>query len=173
MADKIKSGETGEQLVIVRKFNAPRQLVWDAFTKAEHLQHWWGPQDFDIVVHKFDLRPGGVFHYEMKSSDFSMWGLFNYREIDAPNRIVFTNAFADEKGNMARAPFFDGGWPLEILNTWTFEEEGENTIITLVCYPVDPSADELNTFKGNLNSMNEGTGSTFDKLDNYIKQLKS
>lgn len=162
----------GEELVITRKIQAPRQLVWDAFTKPEHLKHWWGPAGTEAIVHKMDLRQGGSFFYEMKPKEGnSMYGLFNYREINEPEKIVFTNSFADEGGNITRAPFFDGKWPLEVLNTWTFEEENGYTILTLKGYPVNPTEEEAKLFKETKPSMNQGFGGTFDQLDVYLKQL--
>lgn len=161
------------ELIIERTIDAPRQLVWDAFTKPEHLKHWWGPVGFEIVVSEFELKPGGKFHYQMKGNDgHSMWGLFNYREIQAPERIVFTNSFSDETGAIARAPFFDGGWPLEVLNTWVFEEIDGKTILTLHGTPLNASEEELQIFTGNKDSMNKGFGGTFDALDNYLVRIQ-
>jgi uncharacterized protein YndB with AHSA1/START domain len=50
------------EFVITRTFDAPRDLVWRAFTEAEHLKHWWGPKGFKMLSCKLDLRPGGIFH---------------------------------------------------------------------------------------------------------------
>ena len=52
-----------------RVFDAPRDLVWKAFTESERLMQWWGPKGFTMLVAKLDLRPGGVFHYSMRSPD--------------------------------------------------------------------------------------------------------
>jgi uncharacterized protein YndB with AHSA1/START domain len=81
-------------------------------------------------VSKLDLRVGGVFHYSQKSPNgHEMWGKFVYREILAPEKLVFTNSFFNEEGNLVRASF-SLTWPLEILNTLTFSEhEGKTTLI--------------------------------------------
>jgi len=51
------------ELVITRTINAPRGLVFEAFTQKEHLKHWWGPAGWEMEVIKLDLRPGGICHY--------------------------------------------------------------------------------------------------------------
>jgi uncharacterized protein YndB with AHSA1/START domain len=77
------------ELVITRTFDAPRELVFKAWTDPEHLQHWWGPKGFTFDVAKLDFRPGGIFHYSMRSPDgHVMWGKFVYREIVEPEKIV-------------------------------------------------------------------------------------
>src|SRR5687767_1594226 len=86
---------SGEDFVITRTFDAPRDLVFKAFSEAERLAQWWGPKGCTIRVSRLGFRPGGTFHYRMQMPDgFEMWGRFTYREIDAPERIVFVNAFS-------------------------------------------------------------------------------
>ena len=108
MAEKRNSSapDAGKkELVITRTFNAPRKLVWKAWTEPERLTKWWGPKGMPISVHKFDLRPSGVFHYSMRAPNGSdWWGKFVYREIMAPERIVFISSFSDEKENITRHP---------------------------------------------------------------------
>ena len=65
------------EFFIQREFDAPRERVWKAWTEAERLGKWWGPKGFDIVSVKLDLRPGGTFHYGLKSPEgLEMWGKF-------------------------------------------------------------------------------------------------
>jgi uncharacterized glyoxalase superfamily protein PhnB/uncharacterized protein YndB with AHSA1/START domain len=162
------SNSKKEELVITRVFNAPKQLVFDAFTKEEHLQHWWGPAGMKLEVLALDVRPKGKFHYKMISPNgHAMYGVFNYKEIQEPEKIVFTNSFADEKGNIIKAPF-DGNFPLEIMNTWTFVENNSKTTLTLKGYPFLASDEETKSFFELQGSMNEGFGKTFDQLDAYL-----
>src|ERR1041385_1556257 len=80
-----------KEFVISRVFDAPRDLVWKAFTECEHLMHWWGPKGFKMVSCKMDFRPGGIFHYCLESPDGQkMWGKFIYREIKAPDYFEHT-----------------------------------------------------------------------------------
>jgi len=158
------------ELVITRVFNAPRALVWKAWTEAERLAQWWGPKGFTMGVCTLALRPGGVFHYSMRTPDgHEMWGKFVYREIVAPERIVFTNSFADASGATIRAPF-SADWPLEVLNTLTLSEHDGRTTLTLRGAPVNATEAERRTFEAGRSSMQQGFAATFDQLAAYLAQ---
>lgn len=163
------SSQEKNALTIKRVVNAPRELVFEAFTKAEHLKHWWGPAGCELTVLSLDVKPGGKFHYKMSMpGGHEMYGVFNYREIQAPNKIVFTNSFADEKGNIISTTMLEN-FPKEILNTWIFEEENGVTTLNLVGIPLTTEEAEINVFTGMRENMNMGFGKTFDQLDAYIK----
>ena len=84
--------------------DAPRDLVWQAWSKREAMAKWWGPKGFGIAVTRFEFRPGGTFLYSMKLPNGDVWwGRFVYREIVEPERIVFANGFSDETGGLTRA----------------------------------------------------------------------
>ena len=159
---------SGHELVITRTFDAPRDLVFKAFTEAERLAQWWGPKGMTIHVTRLDFRPGGVFHYRMASPDgFEMWGQFHFREIVPPERIVWVNTFSDPEGNLTRAPFGDT-IPLEILNTVSLAEEGNKTRLTLHANAINETPAERATFEGMFDSMREGYGGTWDQLEEYL-----
>jgi uncharacterized protein YndB with AHSA1/START domain len=156
------------ELVITRTFDAPRELVFKAWTESEHLKHWWGPKGFTMNVSKLDLHPGGVFHYSMRSPDgHEMWGKFVYREIVAPEKIVFINSFSDEEGNITRAPF-SPTWPLEVLNTLTLSEIEGKTRLTLRGGPINATEEERRTYEAGFESMKQGFGGTLDQLADYL-----
>lgn len=162
---------TGQPFVITRVFNAPRHLVWKAWTEEQHLKHWWGPKGSKIEVVKFDLCPGGVFHYAMRySTGAAMWGRFTFKEIVAPERLVFHNGFADESGAIARAPF-PGAVPLQMENTVTFTEHAGKTTITLHSLPFNATDEERMFFEGMFASMTGGYGGTFDQLADYLAKV--
>src|SRR5437899_786150 len=93
-SDESAPPSSERELAITRTVDAPRELVWKAFTEAERLVHWWGPQGSATVVHALDFRPGGVFHYSIRSPDGQViWGTFVYHDIQAPERMVFVNSF--------------------------------------------------------------------------------
>jgi uncharacterized protein YndB with AHSA1/START domain len=111
-----------DDFVVTRRFSAPRDLVFRAWSEPGHLAHWWGPKGFAMQKLSLDFRPGGVFHYGMSSGNGQMmWGRFVFREIVRPERIVFVLSFSDEAGGVTRAPF-NPHWPLEILNIAEFGE---------------------------------------------------
>lgn len=158
------------ELVITRVFDAPRELVWKAFTESERLAHWWGPTGFEMLVRTLDLRPGGVFQYSMRSPDgHIMWGKFVYRDIQAPERMVFVNSFSDEEGNITRAPF-SPTWPLEVLNTITLTESDGKTTVTLRGGPINTTEAERETFWNAQDSTRQGFAGTFNQLAAYLAE---
>jgi uncharacterized protein YndB with AHSA1/START domain len=165
--------KNANELIITRVINAPRTLIFKAFTEAEHLAHWWGPVGFKLEVIKLDVRAGGTFHYAMQMEDGTkMYGVFNYKEVQAPEKIVFTNGFADENGHVIRAPF-SPVFPMEVINTWTFKEEDGKTTLTLKGVPYIATEEEDNFFAAMKDNMNQGFNGTFTQLDIYLSKLQS
>lgn len=158
------------EFVITRVLDAPREVVWAAWTQAERLAHWWGPKGCKIRIAKLDVRPGGMFHYTMSFKAGPVWwGRFLYREITAPERIVFVNSFSDASGGMTRAPFSQT-CPLEMLIDVTFSEQSAKTVLTLRSTPINATEEENRTFAGMFDSMRQGFGGTFDQLAAYLAQ---
>ena len=158
---------------ISRTIDAPRELVWRAWTEAGLLGQWWGPKGLGTEVHAFDLRPGGAFHYAMVPPEGEKtFGKFTYREVAAPERLVFTNGFANEAGEYIRAPF-GFAWPLEMLTIVTLEERDGKTHLTLVSSPVDATDEEREQFAGMHESMVQGFGGTFERLEELLAQERA
>ncbi|HIH74496.1 MAG TPA: SRPBCC domain-containing protein [Methanosarcina sp.] len=164
-----KNQNTGEQeLVITRIFDAPRELVWKAWTEPEHLMQWWGPRDFTTPVYKIDLRVGGVYLSSMRSPEGQdYWSTGTLRELVEPERIVYTDSFSDAEGNIVPASHYgmNGEWPLELLVTVTFEEHEGKTRLTLRHAGI-PAGE-------NRDSAEDGWNESFDKLAEYLMELKS
>ena len=160
-----------DEFVITRTFDAPRDAVWRAWTDAAALAKWWGPKGCTIRVITLDLREGGLFHYAMGlQPGQEMFGRFIYREIVAPERIVFVNSFSDAAGGITRAPFpqLKNLWPLEVLNVMTLTEEGRRTRLDLRGHPVNATKEECEAFAGHFDSMRQGFGGTFDQLAEHL-----
>ncbi len=171
LAEKTGAADTDRELVITRVFNAPRELVWKAFTEPERLEHWWGPKGFTTRVHKLDLRPGGVFLYSQRMPDGrDMFGKWVYREIVAPERMVIVTSFTDEKGNPVRHPL-SPTWPLEMLSSSTFMEQQGRTTVTIRTKPINANESERKTFYDGKESMEQGFAGTFDRLDEYLASI--
>lgn len=122
------------ELVITRVFDAPASLVFRAWTEPEHFVRWWGPNGFTTPVCKIDLRPGGAWHVCMRSPDGrDYWSKGIYREIVAPKRIVTTDYFSDEAGNLVQPTQYGlpADWPAEMLLTVTFVERAGKTTLTV------------------------------------------
>jgi len=163
-------GASGPQLAITRDFDAPRDLVWKAWTEPERLAQWWGPAGSEIRVRALDLRPGGVFHYSMEAPDGpEMWGKFVYREIEPQERLVFVSCFSDEKGGLTRNPWI-ATWPLEVLNTLTLDERDGRTTLTLRGGPINATEEELQAFAAGVAGMRQGFNGTFGQLERYLAE---
>lgn len=158
------------ELVITRVFQAPQALVWRAWTDPESLAQWWGPKGSKVRVVKLEVRPGGVFHYAMQyRPGHEIWGRFIYREIAAPERLVYVSSFSDPDGGVTRAPFAQiPTWPLEILNSVTLSEAAGRTTLTLHGTPINATAEEVAAFARMHDSMRQGFGGSFDQLDQYL-----
>jgi uncharacterized protein YndB with AHSA1/START domain len=159
------------QIKVTHNFNAPRELVFKAFTESEHLKNWWGPKGWTFEVSKSDFSPGGVFHYSQKPADGNlMWVKFVYSEINAPEKIVYSSFFSDEEGNTVRAPFHEN-WPMETLNTITFNEDQGETTLTMIVVPVSPNEEEAKTFEDSKEMAQEGYSGTLNQLDEYLEKI--
>lgn len=125
---------TDREVLITRVFDAPRELVFQAWTDPEHLQSWYAPRGCTIRFAALDLRQGGAFHSCIHTPDgHDCWCKGTYLEVVAPERIVFTMAIADAHGNLV-GPVeagMDPGWPRETTVTVTFAEQGARTKLTL------------------------------------------
>jgi uncharacterized protein YndB with AHSA1/START domain len=143
------------EIVITRVVDAPRRLVFEAYTRAEHLPHWLlGPQGWSMPVCEIDLRPGGAWRFVWRRSDgteMEMRGV--YQEIVPPERLVSRESWG-------------GDWP-ETLNTLILSEEGGKTTITQrVLYSSKEARDAaLQT------GMQEGMIQGFDRLDEYLRAM--
>jgi uncharacterized protein YndB with AHSA1/START domain len=163
-----KKGSDEGQLLITRVVDAPRALVWRAWTDREHLSRWWGPKGFSWVHSTLELRPGGLFHYCVRGPNGQeMWGKLAFREVAAPERLEFVASFSDGEGGTMRAPFA-ADWPLEVLSTVTFEEKHDRTKITLRGMPIHANEAERRAFAAGHGSMQKGWGGTFDQLDEHV-----
>ena len=119
---------------ITHTFNAPRELVFKAWTDIKLLERWYAPRGCTINFTQFSFREGGSFHSCIKSPNYhDCWCKGIYHEIITPERIVFSMHIADEKGNLLQPldAGMDPEWPAETIVTVTFKEDGGRTILTL------------------------------------------
>ncbi len=159
-----------EEFTIARRCDAPREFLFQLWTERDHLAQWFGPNGTSIVHCTNDLRTGGVMHYGMRTPDGSiLWGKWIYREIAGPERLIFTASFSDEAGGVTRHPF-SAGWPLHMLSTVLFEEDGGGTLITVCGAAHDATELEQETFDAAHDSMRQGWSGTFDRLADYLRK---
>lgn len=168
MDGKNASIAADQDFVLTRTLDAPRERVWRAWTEREQLMQWFGPKGFTMSHATLDLRPGGAFHYGLRSANGQMmWGKWTFREIVAPKKLVLISSFSDAQGGLTPAPMIDN-WPLETLSTTMFEEQGGKTIITLRWAPLNATEVQRQTFAKMHDSMQQGWGGTFEQLEAYL-----
>jgi len=171
MEERVAALRAGTAFTIERVFDAPRELVWTVWTDEGHLLKWFGPKGVPMTQAAMDFTPGGSFHYCLRAADGSdMWGLWHFREIVAPERIVLLQSFSDASRGLTRHPMAPV-WPLQTLSTTTFREEGGKTRIALEWMPFNATDEEIATFQKSFASMNGGWNGTMDLLDAYLASL--
>lgn len=156
-----------------RLLKAPRQLVWDAWTKHEHLQKWFMPKGFSSGKTELDFRPGGSYHYSMITPDGEvMWGKWIFQKIDPIERLEVIDSFSDEAGGITRHPL-SPTWPPQMLMVTTLEDQGKQTKLTINWKPYNASDEEIETFNASHDSMSNGWAGTFANLEEYLVAIQS
>ena len=145
-------------LVMTRVFDAPKELVFKAWTDTRHMAQWWGPKGFTNPVCELDVRTGGAIRIHMRAPNgvvYPMSGAFE--EITEPERLVFVSSALDEKGNS----MFD------VLNTVTFAEQRGKTTLTLQARVIKATAQAPQYLKG----MEAGWSQSLDRLANLLEVI--
>ncbi|AOP33101.1 ATPase [Leptospira tipperaryensis] len=156
--------QTVNEVVVTRIFDAPRELVFKAWTDPEHLVRWWGPKNFTSPACRNDFRVGGKYVFGMRSPEGQeFWSTGIYLEIVIPEKIVYSDSFADEKGNQVSASHYGitGEFPEETTVSLTFEEVGDKTKLTLKHIGL-PTGEISEMTKASWNEM-------IDKLNESLK----
>ena len=143
------------EVAMTRVVDAPRRLVWEAWTNPEHVSHWMlGPKGWTMPVCEIDLRPGGAWHFVWRrpdSPEMEMRGV--YKEVVPLERLVATESWG-------------GDWP-ETLNTLVLtEKDGKTTITQTVLYPSKEARDAATK-----TGMKEGASQSYDRLAEYLSTM--
>jgi uncharacterized protein YndB with AHSA1/START domain len=143
------------EISLVRRFDAPRDLVFAAFTDPEHIPHWMlGPDGWSMPVCELDLREGGAWHFVWRKDDGEEMGMTGvFTEVSPPEKVVQTEAWG-------------GDWA-ETINTTAFAQDGDATIVTqTILYPSEEARDRaLGT------GMSDGASTSYDRLARYLATL--
>ena len=145
------------ELVVTRVFNAPRKLVFEAFTRPEHLVRWWGPRGYTMPVCEIDLRPGGAYRFVSRGPDGAEYPFKGvYREIAPPERLVYTETWDMEPWSST-----------ETLITAVLEErDGKTTMTSTILYPSTEARD------AHIQSgMEWGMRETYERLDELVATM--
>jgi len=145
------------EIAMTRAFDAPRELVFEAWTNPQHVRHWWGPRTATIVTCEADVRPGGVWRYVTRSEsgeEIPLTGV--YQEVTPPERIVHTEILDVEPFNQGEPP----------VTTVTFaEEEGRTLVTSVTLYPSRDIRDAV------LSGAGTGAAEIYDRFDEYLHAI--
>lgn len=156
-----------------RELDAPRDLVWRAWTEAERWAKWWGPKVATKRVEHLDFQPGGTLHYTLQAAQGpQMWGKFVYREIAPPERLIFVMSFADSQGNTIRAPF-SPTHPLGMLVDVTFSEQNDRTTITIRGSVWNATEEDSQSFNAALENLTQHMNVMIGQLGDYLATIRA
>jgi uncharacterized protein YndB with AHSA1/START domain len=151
------STEDARSIVTTRVFDAPRELVFAAWSDPEHLAQWWGPNGFTTTTHAFDMRPGGVWRFVMHGPDGRDYqNRITYEEIVKPERLVYSHGGAEDVE------------PVQFRVTVTFEDLGGKTRLTMRA--VFPSAAERDRVAKDYGAV-EGAQQTLARLAEHLETM--
>ena len=154
-----------------RLFDAPRHLVWRAWTDPELLATWYGP-NVETIIHQFDLKPGGLWLNEMKMRGNSDYSKMIFKEVTPPAKLVWHHCSTDANWNRAANPKMPD-WPKVLLTTVLFEEIGEKTKVRLSQIPVEATDAEITCFANFMAHMDGGWGKGYAIIDDLLAKLQA
>lgn len=143
------------EIVITRVFDAPREIIWNAWIDPKQIVRWWGPRGFTTTIHEMDVRPGGVWKHTMHGPDGT----------DYPNQIVFTEVVKPERIIYSMTGGKKGDPAHQSDVTWSFEAQGDKTKLTLRM--LFPSAD-IRQHVAKTYGVIEGGNQTLDRLGEHL-----
>ena len=157
--------DTQQAIVIERVLDAPREQVWQAWTDPEQLKKWWGPKGFTAPSLQSVVREGGTYLWSMQSPEGeTYWSTGTFEEVVPHERLVVTDSFADEQGNVVPPSHYGmtGDHPMEGRIIVTFEDVAGNTKLTVRYEGMPPSE---------IRDMAEtGWNETLDKLAALVEE---
>ncbi|MEE9445929.1 MAG: SRPBCC domain-containing protein [Cocleimonas sp.] len=167
-----KNSNNVEPTILTREYDAPQQLVFDAWTQAKHLINWQFPfKGFKCEFISADITPGGTSLHKMTAPNgFEMWLLTKYEEISPPVSLSFRQYPANEVGEIIPNPQIPN-WPKEMRTTINLEESNGKTQLQLIWQPIDPTTVEVEAFETSRPDHDKGWGGGLEQLNAYLETL--
>jgi len=156
--------------VLERTFNAPRELVWKTWTDPELLPRWYGP-GAETIVHRLDVKAGGLWLGEMRWGEKSHFQRVEYTEVTPPERLVWLHSVTDADWNVIPNPMMPD-WPRVLLTTVTFEGDGAQTNLRLTWVPHGANEAEAACFAAALDGLDKGWGAGMKLLEELLAELQ-
>lgn len=159
------------EFILDRQFDAPREMVWRAWTDPKILPRWYGP-GADTIIHRFDLEPEGLWLGEMRWGDNAHYSKVTFKEVTPPERLVWHHANTDADWNIISSPMMEH-WPRVLLTTVTFEELGEKTNVRLSWVPLDATVEEIECFKAAIAGGDMGWEHGYKVIDEILAEMRA
>ena len=159
------------EFVLDRIFDAPREMVWRAWTDPDLLPRWYGP-GAETIIHKFDLKPGGLWLGEMKWGDNSHFSKVVFREVEKMQKLVWLHSSSDSDWNIISSPMMPD-WPRVLLTTVIFEDRGDKTNVRLIWVPFEATDAEIACFAAASAGMDKGWGKGYALMDELLAELQA
>ncbi len=159
------------EYILDREFDAPRNMVWRAWTDPDLLARWYGP-GADTTIHRFDLKPGGMWLNEMRWGEKSDLSRMVFQEVVTEEKMVWLHSSTDADWNIISSPMMPG-WPRVLLTTVTFEDAGSGTKVRLTMKPVDATDAEIACFTEMMGGMDNGWGSGYKIMEEIFAELQA
>ncbi len=154
-----------------RTFDAPRSLVWRTWTEPKLLATWYGP-NVETIIHKLDVKPGGLWLNEMKWGENSHYQRAEYVEVDEPEKLVCLMSNTDADWNTIPNPMM-ADWPLKLLTTVTFTEASGGTDMRLTWVPHEASDAEIQCFAAAMAGADKGWAAGMELLEKLLGELQT
>lgn len=162
-----------EPTVLEYHYDAPKELVFDAWTLTEHLEHWNYPfPGFTCEYQVANIEPGGSSLHKMTTPHgIEIWLLTKYDDIVPPERIVFRQYMSNQNGDILPNPQMPN-WPKEMRTTVDLFGNSDKTRLTLTWEPIDPTEDEAQTFELTRTEHDKGWMGGLNNLSQYLQTLE-
>ncbi len=144
------------EIVMIRTFQAPRALVFEAHSKPELMQRWWGPRRYELPVAEMDFRPGGAYHFVQRGADGQEFGFRGkFLEIVPPERITWTFEFEGMPGHIS------------IERLTLDEQDGTTTLTSAAVFDSKEDRDGMLA-----SGCEEGAAESYDRLDELLRTMR-
>lgn len=152
---------TDREILVTRSFAAPRDLVFEAFTKAEHMKSWWGPHGSQLEILEMDVRPGGKYHFvcKMHGNDYHFTG--SYSEVSPPEKMVLTQFFSPCEPAGEPDPNF--GFTMTVTLS---EMDGRTLMTSLMSFNSKEARDGMIA-----SGMEGGMSESYERLDALVASI--
>ena len=158
------------EYVLERTFDAPREMVWRAWTDPELLSRWYGP-GIETIIHDFELQPGGAWLNEMRWGENADFSKMVFQEVTQQEKLVWHHSSTDADWNIISSPMM-ADWPRVLLTTVTFEDLGDKTNVRLSQIPMDATDVEIACFAAMMDGMSKGWGGGYKIIDEILQELQ-